>query len=416
MSVKVDGSKNLVYPAPRLPMVGQYLVRKRYVASGLRAVDLACSLFARQALTPASNQGDKIRSIVFSQCGHFGDLIMTLPTLRWIRQNRPDLTIGLIVGSWAKPMLGGISALFDASYFADHFMLNRSNRSLKEKLAQHRQSWKAAAAQIRKDGYDAAVDCYPFIQNSIPLLYACGIPVRAGFTSGGFGPLLTHGSQWERSARSYVDYPRDLLRLLFSDRSLESAFQAYYPPQPPASDRPKRPYVVFQTGAGSPIREWPEDRWIQLGRELTRRGHLVVLAGAGPRETERAGRIAAALPPSEVQDLCDRLSWDEFVDLIAGASYVMCLDSSTSHVAAAFRIPSTVIMPGINEPKLFAPANDRASILKFKTPCAPCFRGGGCEHMACIRGVTIEDATTSVLKGLDLRRCSRRDGGLAGSR
>jgi ADP-heptose:LPS heptosyltransferase len=402
MSVKADGPPNLIFPAPRLPMVGPYLVRKRQVALGLRAIDLACSVFAKQASKPAPFQGDKLRSIVFSQCGHFGDLILTLPTLRWVRQNHPDIRIGLIVGSWAKPMMAGISTLFDASYVADHFMLNRSNRPLQEKLAQHRQSWTTAAAQLRRDGYDAAVDCYPFIQNSIPLLYASGIPVRAGFTSGGFGPLLTHTSRWERSIRPYLDYPRGLLRLLFSDRSLDDSFQAYYPPQPPASRRPTRPYVVFQTGAGSPIREWPEDRWSRLGSELTARGTLVVLAGAGQREKERAGRIAAALPPSDVIDLSDQLPWDEFVDLIAGAAYVMCLDSSTSHVAAAFQIPSTVIMPGINEPKLFAPANDRASILKFKTPCSPCFRGGGCEHMACIRGVTAEEATASVLKGLDL--------------
>jgi ADP-heptose:LPS heptosyltransferase len=411
MSVKADCPSNLVYPAPRLPMVGTYLVRKRHVAAGLRAVDLACSVVARQASRqasiPAPEQGENIRSIVFSQCGHFGDLIMTLPTLRWVRQNRPDTRIGLIVGSWAKPMMDGISQLFDASYFADHFMLNRSSRSRKEKLAQHRQSWKTVAGQIRNDGYDAAVDCYPFMQNSIPLLYASGIALRAGFTSGGFGPLLTHKSQWERSSRPYLDYPRDLLRLLFSDPSLDGPFQAYYPPQPPTSKRPTRPYVVFQTGAGSPIREWPEDRWIQLGRELTARGHLVALAGAGPREKERAARIAAALPSLDVVDLCDQLPWNEFVDLVAGASYVMCLDSSTSHIAAAFRIPSTVIMPGINEPKLFAPANDHASILKFKTPCSPCFRGDGCEHMACIRGVTAEDATASVLKGLDLAALQR---------
>jgi hypothetical protein len=56
------------------------------------------------------------------------------------------------------------------------------------------------------------------------------------------------------------------------------------------------------------------------------------------------------------------------------------LDSSASHVAAAFRIPTTVIMPAINDPKIFGPLNDQANILTFKTPCAPCFRSGGCDH------------------------------------
>src|SRR5215813_422000 len=291
MSASVDPLQDLVYPAPRLPMVGKYLVRKRYFASGIRAIDLACSLLAKRGPTSVSYRGGKLRSIVFSQCGHLGDLIMTLPTLRWVRQNRPEMRIGPIVGSWASAMINGISALYDACYFADHFMLIRSNRPLKEKLAQHRQSWTTAAAQIRKDCYDAAVDCFPFVQNSIPLLYSVGIPVRAGFTSGGFGPLLTHVSRWERSpTRPYVDYPRDLLRLIFDDSSLDSPFQAYYPPQPTTSKRPKRPYVVIQTGVGSPIKEWPEDRWITLCRELTARGNLVVLAGAGQRESERTAR------------------------------------------------------------------------------------------------------------------------------
>src|SRR5262245_5706633 len=149
MSAKVDRPQNLVYPAPRLPMVGKYLVRKRYVASGLRAIDLACSLLAKPDPMSLSDKGEKLRSIVFAQCGHFGDLIMTLPTLRWVRQNQPEMRIGLIVGSWAKPMMSGISALYDACYFADHFMLNRSNWPLKEKLTQHWQSWMTAASQIR---------------------------------------------------------------------------------------------------------------------------------------------------------------------------------------------------------------------------------------------------------------------------
>src|SRR5271155_4041180 len=96
--------------------------------------------------------------------------------------------------------------------------------------------------------------------------------------------------------------------------------------------------------------------------------------------------IPKDLPPrSTLFDYLDLWSWDGTLDRIHHALYVECRDRRGrrgSPPAAAFRVPSTVIMPGINEPKLFAPANDRANILKFKTPCSPCFRGGGCEHMA----------------------------------
>jgi len=126
----------------------------------------------------------------------------------------------------------------------------------------------------------------------------------------------------------------------------------------------------------------------------------VVIADARPREQERAARISGALPPQAVLDLCDKLWWDEFADLVAGAAHVICLESSTSHVAAAFRIPSSVIMPATNDPKQFGPANPKAKILTFATPCAPCFRSGGCDHMACIQRVSAEDAVRSVLEGL----------------
>jgi len=404
MSMQATEPSDFDYPSPRPPMVGKYLVRKGRVAAGLRAIDAACSVFASRAPTGSPGSGEEFHSIVFSQCGHLGDLIMTLPALHWVRQCRPNVKIGLIVGSWAKPMMEGIRSLYDVSYIADHFMLDRSSRPLKQKLARHRQSWESAAAQIRQDGYDAAIECYPFLQNSVPLLYSSDIPVRAGFTSGGFGPLLTHRARWVHASRPFLDYPRDLLRMLFSDRSLDNQFHPYYPLPPANVKRPQQPYVIMQTGTGNPIREWAGDRWIGLARELTSRGVSVVIAGAGARERERAARIADALPPQAVLDLCDRLSWDEFADLVAGAAHVVCLESSTSHMAAAFKIPSTVIMPGTNDPKQFGPASDKANILTFKTPCAPCFRSHGCDHMACIHQVTASDATSSVLEALDFAK------------
>jgi ADP-heptose:LPS heptosyltransferase len=391
---------DLLYPAPLPPMVGRYLVRKKHVAAGISGIDAFCAVLASfdaHGGTPTAN----LRSILVSQCGHLGDLIMTLPALHWIRRNRPKIRIGLIAGSWAKPMLHGIAELYDACYFADHFMLDRSDRSLRDKLARHRSSWRTAAAEIRRDHYDAAIECFPFVQNNIPLLRACGIPARAGFTCGGFGAFLTQKVVWKHDSRPYRDYPRDLLRALFADESLGHPFQPYYPAPRVAITLPRSPYVLVQTGTGNPTREWPESRWTELVRNLTMRSTTVVLAGVGPRERERASRIEDSVGVG-VLNLCDKLCWDEFTALVAGAAHVVCLDSATSHLAAAFRIPATVIMPTTNDPVQFGPASDQARVLSFPTPCAPCFRSMGCDHMACIRKVTVAEATAAVWGRLEL--------------
>jgi ADP-heptose:LPS heptosyltransferase len=390
----------LEYPVPLAPMVGGYLVRKKFVAAGLLTIDTACRLLAASGSRGASSDFTNVQSILISQCGHLGDLIMTLPVLRWIRCNKPSIRIGLVVGSWAKPMINGISELYDACYFADHFMLDRSDSPLKSKLARHRASWTMAAAEIRRDRYDVAIECYAFLQNSIPLLYACGIPLRVGFTSGGFGALLTHRSRWRHESRSFIDYPRDLLRTVFTDPSLDEPLRPYYPAPAKTNKVPSSPYLLVHMGAGNAIKEWPKSRWIELIRDLKNRGTTIVLAGAGSRERERAARVQEAV--GAIVDLCDRLSWDEFVALVAEAAHVVCLDSSTSHLAAAFQIPSTILMPGINDPMQFGPVNSRARILTFPTPCAPCFRSHGCDHMACIRQIPVSQVGAAVLGKPDL--------------
>ncbi|QQO13542.1 glycosyltransferase family 9 protein [Bradyrhizobium diazoefficiens] len=385
------GKVELTYPTPRPPMIGHYLARRPSVALLTAVIDRFCSVFG-SAAEPA--QPIAIKSILVSQCGHLGDLIMTLPALHWIRQNRPEVRIGLVVGSWAKPVLDGIAGLYDKTYFADHFMLDRSARSRKEKILEHRLTWSNAVNEIRRDRYDVGMECFPFLPNAILLLFASRIPIRVGFTSGGFGPLLTRPVTWRHEGRPYLDYLRDLLKVIFPDPSLSEPLQAYYPP-PAAADLPQAPYIVLHSGAGNRLREWPDDRWISLASDLAEQGVSIVLAGSGERERERAERIQANVG-SAIINLCGQLTWDEFVALIAGASHVVCLESSTSHVAAAFRIPSTVIMSGTNEYRQFGPANVNARILRYNTPCAPCFRTTGCEHMICLKGVTADQVFQSI--------------------
>ena len=182
--------------------------------------------------------------------------------------------------------------------------------------------------------------------------------------------------------------------MLFNDPSLDRPLEAYYPVPPLSGGLPISPYVVVQTGTGSQIREWPESKWMELVQQLQSRGTSIVMTGAGMRERERAARIAAAVPG--VVNVCDKLAWDEFAALVAGARHVICLDSSASHLAAAFRIPTTVIMSGTNDHVQFGPANDRARILSEPTPCAPCFRSNGCDHMSCVRNVSADAVIATI--------------------
>lgn len=384
-------------------MIGDYLVRRQRGAVLLSFVDAACKIVAPFRPDRESRNPAEPNSVLISQCGHLGDLILTLPTLRWLREHRPGIKIGLIVGSWANPMLHGIRDYYDHCYIVDHFMLNRSNESFSQKLAKHYASGRKALSEINEHGYDATFECNPWLPNNIPLLFATGIPKRIGFTSGGFGPLLTHRIKWTQAPRSFRDYLRDLLRVVFSDPSLEQPFKAFYPHPTTSQQIVPHPYIVLHPGAGKLINEWPEDHWKAVIRHLADAGIRVVIAGAGSREQERAERLSE---DGLALNLCNKLSWDEFVTLIAQAQHVVCLDSSTSHLAAGLGTPSTVIMTGVNHLEQFGPSCSTAQILTFPTPCAPCYRSEGCEHMACLRFVTPADVINNVIERVGVANVS----------
>jgi ADP-heptose:LPS heptosyltransferase len=375
---------------PRKPMVGQYLARRWRSAAVFAGIDLACRLVPG---TPPAAPGEP-KSILISQGAHIGDLIMTLPVLRWLRRNRPSLRIGLLIGSWSKSLLPSLEGLYDEAHIVDHVMLNRSAQSLPNKLRQHRRTWIQAREEIAARGYDLAIECNPYLANNVAFLRACRIPRRVGFTAGAFGPLLNEPVRWNPAGRHYTDCLRDLLRRAFGDAGLAERFWGFYPPAAGAVSPVEGSFVAVHMGTGNPIREWEESRWSELVRRLSQQGRTVVLLGHGKTEEERAGRVGAGVPG--VVDLSGKLTWTQLTAVIAATDHLVCLESSSSHLAAGLGVPVTVVMPGINAPWFVGPNSPVASAATHPMPCAPCFRTMGCAEMDCIGKVSVDQVLALV--------------------
>jgi lipopolysaccharide heptosyltransferase I len=110
-------------------------------------------------------------------------------------------------------------------------------------------------------------------------------------------------------------------------------------------------YGLLLHGTARPQKEWPETSWVALGRELgARRASLVVPWGTEPERT-RAIRIASALAKCQVPD---RQPLDRVAALIAGASFVIGVDTGLLHLAAALGVPLVAIFIG-SDPGLTGP-------------------------------------------------------------
>ncbi|MEU7982548.1 glycosyltransferase family 9 protein [Micromonospora sp. NPDC049081] len=125
----------------------------------------------------------------------------------------------------------------------------------------------------------------------------------------------------------------------------------------PAAGRMPTGATVVHPGSKVEAKRWPADRFAALARQLTDRGHRVVVTGSAG-ERELAGRVAAdaGLPGSAV--LAGRTDLGELAALVAAARLVVSGDTGVGHLATAYRVPS-VLLFGPVPPARWGPPPDR---------------------------------------------------------
>jgi len=111
------------------------------------------------------------------------------------------------------------------------------------------------------------------------------------------------------------------------------------------------PYAILLHATARPEKEWPEASWTALGRALAGRGGSLLLPWGSKAEHARSTRIAAAVPNARVPET---QALDRMAALIAGASFVIGVDTGLIHLAAALGVPLVAIFAG-SEPGLTGP-------------------------------------------------------------
>jgi len=113
-------------------------------------------------------------------------------------------------------------------------------------------------------------------------------------------------------------------------------------------------YAVLLHSTARAEKQWPEAHWIALGRQLRRelgRNIELVLPWGTEAERIRSERIAADVEGARVPA---RMPLDEVAKLLAGAEYVVGVDTGLLHLAAALGVPLVAIFTGSN-PSLTGP-------------------------------------------------------------
>lgn len=380
------------------PLRGKYLVQRPLANGGLRLIDAFLEWLRPRGTHPAIGAP---RRLLLCNGAHLGDVLLSTSLLPFLKKTFPEMQVGFLAGSWGRPVIDGDPHL-ERIHIFDHWKLNRSAATPATKLRRHFATQARALGEIRREAYDVAIDLYAYYPNSIPLLWRAGVPVRIGYRSGGFGPLLTHAVDWVNQPQHVIDYQADLLRVLPGAANIDSS--RLLPPLSTVSDWagarllrkigfvPGR-YLVVHAGAGHAVKAWPRSKWRQLAESLIGRGERIILTGSG---AEKASAASIACGLTGIRNLCGQLSWQQFCSVIRLARGLIAVDTVAGHIAAATGTPYVVISTGITHPAHWAPRGGSGRVVTHAVPCSPCYHSRGCSGMACVRGVEVSEVLAAL--------------------
>jgi ADP-heptose:LPS heptosyltransferase len=408
-------------------LTGRYLIHGRLPLFALRAVDSVLDRLTPSVTRPVPRNP---RRVLLAMSGHLGDSIIGTSAVSFTRRLLPDAEIGVVVPSWSRHVIDG-NHLVARVHTLDHWILNRSRDGLPKKVSRYLGTWRAAVGDIRDASYDLAIDLYPYYPNSALLLKSAGVPVRVGYSSGGFGACYTHTVSFvedflhgtERQARLIAQAldRHDVIAggngtsTTASGASMPLRYEL--PPMDQAARERAREilrdsgvdpegYVIVHMGAATAEREWLPEYWREVIRALTERGYRVICTGKGEREDAMAREVTGALAHGRADgrgaaDLSGRFTWPELVAVIASARALLSVDTGVAHVAAAFGVQTVTLMATIAIVEHWRPYHERGTVLSHPMPCAPCFRRGGCAAMSCLRLVSPAQVVAALESGVD---------------
>src|SRR5262245_5000971 len=297
---------------------------------------------------------------------------MATPALRALRRGRPDAEIRAVVR-------GALVGVLRGAPWIDRFVAHDiyASRSLLGQFAARMR----VAAELRPT--DVAV-VLPNSFASALLAFATRAPVRLGYARRGRGALFTDAAPAPRvngrftpvaMERYYLDLVGRLgcpdlgtnVELFLepeAERECDARFAA-------AGIERGRPLVCLAPGAGfGPSKLWPLAYVAEVASALRRDGAQVALVH-GPGEQALADEIIAKAGPGIASLGGDGMSLSLLKSVLARASLLICNDAGARHIAAAFELPTIVLMG----PTAVGYTNlnlKRTKLLREPVECSPC--------------------------------------------
>jgi len=341
-----------------------------------------------------------IKRILVIKLKHIGDVLLTTPAIRALKENLPDSEIYVLVPKGTEEVIAGNPDVKGI------LTLDRDRG-----LGPWRRLWDGLrlAREIRRLGFDLVLETGKGDREAI-LGILSGARYRVGYEpkgSGflGRGYLLTHRVTLDHG-KHIVEANLDLCRTIGLEPKEKDLKLA-------VSSKEMGFVEGLLQGEGvlsgdllvtiHPVSKWLFKCWRDEGFAAVAdylveryRARVAITSGPAEGEVKKARRVVDLMKTPPI-DLVGQLSIKELAALISRSRLFLGVDSAPMHIAAAVKTP-VIALFGPSGEHNWGPWGEGHIVIKKDMDCRPCGKDGcnGTKRATCLEMITTEEVIAAV--------------------
>ncbi len=330
---------------------------------------------------------EQVREILVVRTAYIGDVVMTLPLFKPLKQRFPAARITLLTSPAAGALVAGHPYINEVLPYQPFWFYPTGIRE-----------YLAFIRGARQRRWDLVIEARADIRDLLLIVWPLRATCKVSYDVGGGGFLLTHVVPYG-GLKHKVEYHLDIGRYLGAEDGplcwgieLRKEEQGRVDALLEGAGVRGR-FVAVHPGSRLPLKTWFPERYAALCDALAMRHRLPVVLLGAPEERPLAERIAGAAAHKPV-NLAGRLNLRELAGLLARAAVLVCNDSSPMHIAAAMATPTVAIF-GPSKSVETAPYGTRNRVVEKDYPCRFSCDESSCRNTArphgCLRDISVED-------------------------
>ena len=339
------------------------------------------------------------------QLGDIGDVVLSFPCVRALREHYPQAKIIVAVREKAAEL---IELCPDADGAVP--VVGKARGILRGIASQAK-----FVRQLRVHRFDLAIDLRTGTRGAI-LAFLSGARERVGFVSDEGRPWRNwvFDKIYRPSPQPGLHMTRYLLNILgaygIATEKIHPEFVVPDALRERADDILRKhhvsldkPLVGLQPFSLWGYKELAEKKYVQLIRWIVKKYQLPILVFGGLGEQERAQAIVDRCGCEGVYNLAGKTTIGVYGALLRRCGLFVGVDSAGQHLAAAAGV-ATVIVYGPSCPSTWAPMGERHCVVQKDLDCVPCHQAGcdgDCLKSRCLDELAVDEVFSAVERQLD---------------